>query len=231
MRLVSSAGEALPAEIGERFERHFGVDIVDGIGSTEMLHIFLSNLPGKVRYGTTGWPVPGYEVELRNEDGSPTPGGEPGDLYIHGPSAAMMYWGNRTKTRETFQGGWTKSGDKYVRNADGTYTYSGRSDDMLKVSGIYVSPFEVEATLVQHPAVLEAAVVGVPDAEGLTKTKAYVVLKPGAQVTDAELKAFVKDKLAPYKYPRQIEFVADLPKTATGKIQRFKLRALDVPAQ
>jgi benzoate-CoA ligase len=231
MRLVSSAGEALPAEIGERFQRHFGVDIVDGIGSTEMLHIFLSNLPGKVRYGTTGWPVPGYEVELRNEDGSPTPDGEPGDLYIHGPSAAMMYWGNRTKTRETFQGGWTKSGDKYVRNADGTYTYSGRSDDMLKVSGIYVSPFEVEATLVQHPAVLEAAVVGVPDAEGLTKTKAYVVLKPGAQVTDAELKAFVKDKLAPYKYPRQIEFVADLPKTATGKIQRFKLRALDVLAQ
>ena len=165
MRLVSSAGEALPAEIGERFQRHFGVDIVDGIGSTEMLHIFLSNLPGKVRYGTTGWPVPGYDIELRNEDGSPTPDGEPGDLYIHGPSSAMMYWGNRTKTRETFQGGWTKSGDKYVRNADGTYTYSGRSDDMLKVSGIYVSPFEVEATLVQHPAVLEAAVIGVPDAE------------------------------------------------------------------
>ena len=231
MRLVSSAGEALPAELGERFQRHFGVDIVDGIGSTEMLHIFLSNLPGKVRYGTTGWPVPGYDVELRNEDGTPTPDGEPGDLYIHGPSSAMMYWGNRTKTRETFQGGWTKSGDKYVRNADGTYTYSGRSDDMLKVSGIYVSPFEVEATLVQHPAVLEAAVIGVPDAEGLTKTKAYVVLKAGAQATDAELKAFVKDKLAPYKYPRQIEFVTDLPKTATGKIQRFKLRALDTPAE
>jgi len=231
MRLVSSAGEALPAEIGERFQRHFGVDIVDGIGSTEMLHIFLSNLPGKVRYGTTGWPVPGYDIELRNEDGSPTPDGEPGDLYIHGPSSAMMYWGNRTKTRETFQGGWTKSGDKYVRNADGTYTYSGRSDDMLKVSGIYVSPFEVEATLVQHPAVLEAAVIGVPDAEGLTKTKAFVVLKPGAQATDAELKAFVKDKLAPYKYPRQIEFVTDLPKTATGKIQRFKLRALESAAE
>ena len=231
MRLVSSAGEALPAEIGERFQRHFGVDIVDGIGSTEMLHIFLSNLPGKVRYGTTGWPVPGYDIELRNEDGSPTPDGEPGDLYIHGPSSAMMYWGNRTKTRETFQGGWTKSGDKYVRNADGTYTYSGRSDDMLKVGGIYVSPFEVEATLVQHPAVLEAAVIGVPDAEGLTKTKAFVVLKPGAHATDAELKAFVKDKLAPYKYPRQIEFVTDLPKTATGKIQRFKLRALESAAE
>jgi benzoate-CoA ligase len=230
LRLVSSAGEALPADIGERFQRHFGVDIVDGIGSTEMLHIFLSNQPGKVRYGTTGWPVPGYAIELRNEDGSATPDGEPGDLYIHGPSSAMMYWGNRSKTRETFQGGWTKSGDKYVRNTDGTYTYSGRSDDMLKVSGIYVSPFEVEATLVQHPAVLEAAVIGVPDAEGLTKTKAFVVLKPGARTSDAELKAFVKDKLAPYKYPRHIEFVNDLPKTATGKIQRFKLRDQEASA-
>jgi benzoate-CoA ligase len=227
LRLVSSAGEALPADVGKRFTAHFGVDIVDGIGSTEMLHIFLSNRPGDVRYGTTGWPVPGYEVELRGDDGKPVPDGEPGDLYIHGPSAAMMYWGNREKSRETFQGGWTKSGDKYVKNGDGTYTYSGRTDDMLKVSGIYVSPFEVEATLVQHPAVLEAAVIGVPDAEGLTKTKAFVVLKAGAQVTDAELKAFVKDKLAPYKYPRLIEFVADLPKTATGKIQRFKLRELE----
>jgi benzoate-CoA ligase len=136
----------------------------------------------------------------------------------------MMYWGNREKTRDTFQGGWTKSGDKYVRNADGSYTYGGRSDDMLKVSGIYVSPFEVEATLVQHPAVLEAAVIGVPDAEGLTKTKAFVVLKAGAEATEAELKAFVKDRLAPYKYPRAIEFLSELPKTATGKIQRFKLR-------
>jgi benzoate-CoA ligase len=224
MRLVSSAGEALPAELGERFKRHFGVDIVDGIGSTEMLHIFLSNRPERVRYGTTGWPVPGYEIALRGEEGGPVPDGEPGDLYIHGPSAAMMYWANQTKTRETFQGGWTKSGDKYVRNADGSYTYSGRSDDMLKVSGIYVSPFEVEATLVQHPAVLEAAVIGVPDAEGLTKTKAFVVLKDGAEASEDELKQFVKDRLAPYKYPRAIEFLRDLPKTATGKIQRFKLR-------
>ncbi len=224
LRLTSSAGEALPAELGERFKAHFGVDIVDGIGSTEMLHIFISNRPDKVRYGTTGWPVPGYEIALRGEDGGPVPDGEPGDLYIAGPSAAMMYWGNRQKTRDTFQGGWTKSGDKYVRNSDGSYTYSGRSDDMLKVSGIYVSPFEVEATLVQHPAVLEAAVIGVPDAEGLTKTKAFVVLKPGGAATADELKAFVKDKLAPYKYPRQIEFVPDLPKTATGKIQRFRLR-------
>jgi benzoate-CoA ligase len=224
LRLVSSAGEALPAEIGERFKKHFGVDIVDGIGSTEMLHIFISNLPGRVRYGTTGWPVPGYDIQLRGETGEPVADGEPGDLYIHGPSSAMMYWGNRAKTRETFQGGWTKSGDKYVRNSDGSYTYGGRSDDMLKVSGIYVSPFEVEATLVQHPAVLEAAVIGVPDAEGLTKTKAFVVLKEGAEASEAELKAFVKDRLAPYKYPRAIEFVADLPKTATGKIQRYKLR-------
>ncbi len=224
LRLVSSAGEALPAELGERFKRHFGVDIVDGIGSTEMLHIFLSNRPERVRYGTTGWPVPGYDIELRGDDGMPVPDGEQGDLFIHGPSSAMMYWGNRSKTRDTFQGGWTKSGDKYQRNDDGSYTYGGRSDDMLKVSGIYVSPFEVEATLVQHPAVLEAAVIGVVDAEGLTKTKAFVVLKDGEQADETELKAFVKDRLASYKYPRSIVFVADLPKTATGKIQRFKLR-------
>ncbi|MFM2400173.1 MAG: hypothetical protein RL341_2330 [Pseudomonadota bacterium] len=224
LRLCSSAGEALPADLGERFTKHFGVEIIDGIGSTEMLHIFLSNLPGKVRYGTTGWPVPGYTIELRGDDGRPVPDGETGDLYINCPSAALMYWGNREKSRETFQGAWTKSGDKYVKNADGTYTYSGRSDDMLKVSGVYVSPFEVEATLVQHSAVLEAAVIGVPDAQGLTKTKAFVVCKPGQQTTEEELKAFVKDRLAPFKYPRAIEFVAELPKTATGKIQRFKLR-------
>lgn len=230
LRMASSAGEALPAEIGERFTQHFGVEIIDGIGSTEMLHIFLSNLPGKVRYGTTGWPVPGYEIELRGEDGLPVPDGETGDLYIQGPSAALMYWNNRPKTRETFQGAWTKSGDKYVRNPDGTYTYAGRSDDMLKVSGIYVSPFEVEATLVQHPAVLEAAVIGKQDAEGLTKTKAFVVLKDGAEASAEDLKAFVKDKLAPYKYPRFIEFVNELPKTATGKIQRFKLRQQEADA-
>jgi benzoate-CoA ligase len=227
LRLVSSAGEALPADLGERFKRHFGVDIIDGIGSTEMLHIFLSNRPERVRLGSTGWPVPGYDIALRGDDGGVVADGETGELYIQGPSAAMMYWGNRAKTRETFQGGWTKSGDKYVRNSDGSYTYSGRSDDMLKVSGIYVSPFEVEATLVQHPAVLEAAVVGKEDADGLTKTKAFVVLKAGASADEAELKAFVKDRLAPYKYPRFIEFVAELPKTATGKIQRFKLRDLE----
>jgi benzoate-CoA ligase len=189
-----------------------------------MLHIFLSNRPGKVRYGTTGWPVPGYEVELRGEDGRPVADGETGDLYIKGPSSALMYWGDRAKSLETFQGAWTKSGDKYTRNDDGSYTYGGRSDDMLKVSGIYVSPFEVEATLVQHPSVLEAAVIGVPDAEGLTRTKAFVVFKPGQQASEDELKAFVKERLAPYKYPRLIEFIGELPKTATGKIQRFRLR-------
>jgi benzoate-CoA ligase len=224
LRLVSSAGEALPAEIGERFKRHFGVDIVDGIGSTEMLHIFLSNRPDKVRYGSTGWPVPGYLIELRGEDGRAAPDGEPGDLYVHGPSAALMYWGNRAKTRETFEGRWTKSGDKYFRNPDGTFTYAGRSDDMLKVGGVWVSPFEVEATLVQHPCVLEAAVIGAPDADGLIKSKAFVVLKEGASADEAELKGFVKDRLAPYKYPRSVAFIAELPKTATGKIQRFRLR-------
>jgi benzoate-CoA ligase len=227
LRMCSSAGEALPAELGEKFTQHFGVEIVDGIGSTEMLHIYLSNQPSKVRYGTTGWPVPGYEIELRGDDDQPVPDGETGDLFINGPSAALLYWGNREKSRETFQGAWTKSGDKYVRNADGTYTYSGRSDDMLKVSGIYVSPFEVESTLVQHPAILEAAVIGVNDSDGLTKTKAYVVLKAGQSATEAELKAFVKDRLAPYKYPRSIEFITELPKTATGKIQRFKLRDME----
>ena len=224
LRLVSSAGEALPGEIGERFKRHFGVDIVDGIGSTEMLHIFISNRPDKVRYGSTGWPVSGYDIELRGEDGRSVSDGEPGDLYIQGPSAALMYWGNRAKTRETFEGRWTKSGDKYIRNPDGTYTYAGRSDDMLKVGGVWVSPFEVEATLAQHPSVLEAAVIGAPDADGLIKSKAFVVLKEGASADESELKSFVKDRLAPYKYPRAIAFLTELPKTATGKIQRFRLR-------
>jgi benzoate-CoA ligase len=224
LRMCSSAGEALPAEIGQRFKAHFGCDIIDGIGSTEMLHIYLSNRPGDVRYGTTGRPVVGYELELRAEDGRPAPDGEIGELYVKGPSAALMYWGNREKSRDTFQGAWTRSGDKYVRDAEGYYTYAGRSDDMLKVSGIYVSPFEVEATLMKHEAVLECAVIGKADAEGLVKTKAFVVRRPGRQVDEAQLKAFVKERLAPYKYPRFIEFVDELPKTATGKIQRFKLR-------
>ena len=230
LRLCSSAGEALPRDLGERFTAHYGCEVIDGIGSTEMLHIFISNRPGRVAYGTTGTPVVGYEVELRGEDGRPVAEGEIGDLYIRGPSAALMYWANRAKSCETFQGAWTKSGDKYLRDPDGNYVYAGRSDDMLKVSGQYVSPFEVEATLVKHPAVLEAAVIGTPDENGLTRSKAFVVLKAGTAPTpalEAELKAFVKGQLAPYKYPRLLEFIAELPKTATGKIQRFKLRELE----
>jgi benzoate-CoA ligase len=226
MRVCTSAGEALPREIGERFTAHFGCDILDGIGSTEMLHIFLSNRTGEVEYGTTGRPVPGYEVELRDEAGHPVADGEVGDLYIKGPSAALMYWSNREKSRATFLGEWIRSGDKYCRLANGCYVYAGRSDDMMKVSGQYVSPVEVEMVLVQHDAVLEAAVVGV-DHGGLAKTRAFVVLKQEfapSEILADELKAFVKERLAPHKYPRDILFVDDLPKTATGKIQRFKLR-------
>jgi benzoate-CoA ligase len=228
LRMCSSAGEALPREVGERFHAHFGCHIIDGIGSTEMLHIFLSNRPGDVRYGSSGKPVPGYEVELRDEGGRAIAApDEVGDLYIRGPSAALMYWGQRDKSRDSFQGAWTRSGDKYLRDADGYYVYAGRGDDMLKVSGQYVSPFEVESTLMQHAAVLEAAVIGIEDDDGLTRAKAYVVLKQpegaGAALAD-EIKAFVKSRLAPYKYPRALEFVTELPKTATGKIQRFRLR-------
>jgi len=230
LRLCSSAGEALPKDIGERFTARYGCEIIDGIGSTEMLHIFISNRPGDVAYGTTGKPVPGYRVELRGEDGKPVADGEIGDLFIQGPSSALMYWANRAKSAETFQGAWTKSGDKYLRDANGNYVYAGRSDDMLKVSGQYVSPFEVEATLVKHPAVLEAAVIGAPDENGLTRSKAFVVLKEGrggSPELEAELKAFVKGELAPYKYPRAIQFISELPKTATGKIQRFRLREME----
>ena len=224
LRLAVSAGEALPAELAKRFTGHFGIDVIDGIGSTEMLHIFISNIPGKVRYGSSGYPVPGYDIELRGDDGREVGEGEIGDLFVRGPSAALMYWGNREKSRDTFRGEWTKCGDKYVQNEDGSYTCSGRSDDMLRVSGQYVSPFEVEAALAEHEAVLETAVIGVDDADGLTKTKAFVVLAEGRQVEAEALKAFVKDRLAPFKYPRFIEFVDELPKTATGKIQRFRLR-------
>jgi len=229
LRVCTSAGEALPADIGKRWTEHFGVEILDGIGSTEMLHIFLSNRPGEVRYGTTGKPVPGYAIRLIDENGAPAQTGELGELQIAGPTAAAMYWNNRVKSRDTFMGEWTRSGDKYTVDADGYYTYGGRSDDMLKVSGIYVSPFEVEAALQTHADVLEAAVIGVPDEQALIKPKAYVVAKQGVQPSDAlgeALKQHVKDRLAPYKYPRWVEFVPELPKTATGKIQRFKLRAL-----
>jgi benzoate-CoA ligase len=230
LRVCTSAGEALPREVGEKFYAHFGAQILDGLGSTEMLHIFISNRDGEVRYGSTGKPVPGYEVELRNDAGQRVGVGETGDLYVRGPSAALMYWTNREKSRSTFLGDWLKSGDKYTLDADGYYTYAGRSDDMIKVSGQYVSPIEVEGALIEHPEVLECAVIGRMDKEGLMKTVAYVVLKnQQSAVSELEttLKSFVKGKLAPHKYPRDIIFVSELPKTATGKIQRFKLRALD----
>jgi benzoate-CoA ligase len=225
LRICASAGEALPADIGQRWTAEYACEILDGIGSTEMLHIFLSNRPGKVRYGTTGQPVPGYQLRIIGDDGRECGPGEIGELQISGPSAALVYWNNRAKTKSTFAGEWTRSGDKYTCDADGYYTYGGRSDDMLKVGGIYVSPFEVEACLMTHAAVLEAAVIGVADQDGLVKPKAYVVLKTGQQATAEDLQGHVKTKLAPYKYPRWIAFVPELPKTATGKIQRFKLRA------
>jgi benzoate-CoA ligase len=227
LRRCTSAGEALPADIGRRWTEHFGVEILDGLGSTEMLHIFLSNRAGSVRYGTSGTPVPGYELRILGDDGAPVAPGDVGELQICGPTSAMAYWNNREKSRNTFQGPWTRSGDKYSVDPQGFYIYSGRSDDMLKVSGIYVSPIEVESALITHPAVLEAAVIGKEDEERLVKPVAYVVLKSGHRGSDAlaeELRQHVKSQLAPYKYPRWIEFIDELPKTATGKIQRFKLR-------
>jgi benzoate-CoA ligase len=229
LRICTSAGEALPKNLGERWTERTGVEILDGIGSTEMLHIFLSNRPGEVRYGTTGKPVPGYQVRLVDDQGGVVAKpGEIGELQISGPTSAVMYWNQREKTKDTFQGPWTRSGDKYTFDRDGYYTYGGRSDDMLKVSGIYVSPVEVEAALITHEAVLEAAVVGGEDEQKLVKPKAYIVLKQGHSPSEnlkAALQQHVKDKLAPYKYPRWIEFLGELPKTATGKIQRFKLRS------
>jgi benzoate-CoA ligase len=229
MRLATSAGEALPEHIGKRFTEHFGVEILDGLGSTEMLHVFLSNRPGDVRYGTSGRPVPGYELRVVDDEGASVAPGEIGELQVNGPTAAAGYWNNRAKTQATFQGPWTRSGDKYrIDPADGRYVYSGRTDDMLKVGGIYVSPVEVESALVAHEAVLEAAVIGREDADRLVKPMAYVVLKPGrdrSEALAAELREHVKLHLAPYKFPRWVEFLDELPKTATGKIQRFKLRA------
>jgi benzoate-CoA ligase len=194
-----------------------------------MLHIFLSNRPGDVHYGTTGLPVPGYELRLLDESGIPVAEGELGELHVLGPTRALHYWNNEEKNRHTFRGEWLRTGDKYYRDAAGRYVHAGRADDLLKVGGIYVSPMEVEGALISHPAVLEAAVVGHQDREGLLKPCAFIVPRPGVDATPelAEaLKQHVKSRLAPYKYPRWIEFLAELPKTPTGKIQRFKLRQL-----
>jgi len=226
IRRSISAGEALPGEIGRGWKAVIGTDILDGVGSTEMLHIFLSNAPGDVEYGTSGVAVPGYDLRLVNENGAEVEPGGIGELLVNGPSGAADYWNQRAKSRGTFEGAWTRTGDKYEKRADGRLVYCGRTDDMFKVSGIWVSPFEVEQALISHPSVLEAAVVAHRDMDGLEKPKAFVVLKDGAEAggLPEELKDLVKEKIGKWKYPRWVEVVTELPKTATGKIQRFKLR-------
>jgi benzoate-CoA ligase len=227
LRLCVSAGEALPLDVGRRWSERYGVDILDGLGSTEMLHIFVSNRQGAVKYGTSGVPVPGYDIKLVDDDGLEVAAGEMGELLVRGPTSAIMYWNNRVQSRATFLGEWTRSGDKYIQDDDGYLVYCGRRDDMLKVSGMYVSPFEVEGALQSHPEVLEVAVIGWPDDDRLIKPKAYVILKSADKADEAMtrlLQEHVKQQLAPFKYPRWIEFRTELPKTATGKIQRFKLR-------
>ena len=229
LRLCVSAGEALPKEIGERWRATVGVDILDGIGSTEMLHIFLSNRPDRLVYGSSGQPVPGYDARLEGEDGNPVADGEIGELVVRGPSSGTSYWNQREKSRNTFVGAWTYTGDKYRREPDGYYYYCGRTDDMFKVSGIWVSPFDVESALISHSAVLEAAVVGREDDDGLVKPHAFVVLQDGQSASDtlfSDLKEHVKATTGPWTYPRWIDVRDDFPKTATGKIQRFKLRQI-----
>ena len=227
LRSCISAGEALPKEIGEKWQTRFGVDILDGVGSTELLHIFLSNSPGKVVYGTSGSAVPGYQMKLVDDTGVEVAQGEIGELIVDGPSTTIGYWNQREKNRATFAGSWAYTGDKYYQDENGFYCYCGRSDDMFKVSGIWVSPFEVESALISHPKVLEAAVVPAEDNDELLKPKAFVILNEGESESPElyeELKEHVKSAVGAWKYPRWIEFVTELPKTATGKIQRFKLR-------
>jgi benzoate-CoA ligase family protein len=234
LRLCVSAGEALPAHIGERWREVTGVDVLDGLGSTEMLNTFLSNRPGDIRYGSTGKPVPGYDARIVDEHGHDLGPDEIGELLVRGPSAGEGYWNQRDKSRRTFAGEWTHTGDKYRRDKDGYFYYCGRTDDMFKVSGMWVSPFDVEAALVSHEAVLEAAVIGKEDADGLIKPKAFIVLRNGYKADDGlleTLKHHVKDKAGPWKFPRWIEAREALPRTATGKIQRFKLREEELSAE
>lgn len=227
VRLCISAGEALPKALFDRWRDKWHLEILDGIGSTEILHIFISNRPNEVKGGSSGKLVPGYEARIVDEEDNDLPQGSVGNLLIRGDSTCAYYWKQHAKTKETIIGQWIRTGDKYLMDEEGYFWYQGRSDDMLKAGGIWVSPIEVESALISHPAVLECAVVGLRDKDQLMKPKAYVVLKKGRNASpslEAELKVFVKDKIAPYKYPRWIEFVDELPKTATGKIQRFKLR-------
>jgi benzoate-CoA ligase len=225
VRYGISAAEPLPAETFTRFRDRYGVTILDGIGSTEMLHIFLSNAPGAVRPGTSGMPVPGYDVRIIDEAGADQPAGEPGELVVRGESAAVGYWCRSERSRATFEGAWTHTGDLYVRDDSGFHTYLGRTDDMLRVAGEWVSPAEVEAVLMEHADVLEAAVVGERDDAGVLRPIAYVIPQAGAEPAPDDLVAFCRDRLAGYKRPRRVVLVSDLPKTATGKIQRYKLRA------
>jgi 4-hydroxybenzoate-CoA ligase len=227
LRLCVSAGEALPPPLAERWRAQVGCEILDGIGSTEMLQTFLSNRPDDVKPGSTGKPVPGYDMKIVDEDGDELPDGQIGELVVRGPSAGDGYWNQRVKSRRTFVGEWTHTGDKFYRDAEGYFYYCGRTDDMFKVSGMWVSPFEVEAALISHEAVLEAAVIGKEDGDGLIKPKAFVVLRNGAVPDDRlleTLRLHVKERAGPWKYPRWIDVRPELPKTATGKIQRFKLR-------
>ncbi|MFC4946119.1 benzoate-CoA ligase family protein [Pseudonocardia sp. GCM10023141] len=221
-----SAGETLPARMLHGVQEQYGFEILDGIGSTEALHIFISNVPGKAVPGSSGFPVPGYAVELRRPDGSVIDGpGEPGMLFISGESICTGYWCRTAVNRAVFQGEWMRTGDQYVRGEDGSYTCLGRADDVLKVGGIWVSPTEVEARLLEHPGIAEAAVIGVPDADGLDKPVAYVVARAGVVLDPDEVVTFCKAELASFKRPRLVVAVEELPKTATGKIQRFRLRA------
>ncbi|HUI95682.1 MAG TPA: benzoate-CoA ligase family protein, partial [Xanthobacteraceae bacterium] len=228
VRVCVSAGEALPAEILRRWQEKTGLPILDGIGSTEALHIFISNTPQDVRPGSSGRPVPGYRVRICGENGNDAADEQSGRLLIAGDSIARCYWNDVERTARTMCDGWLDTGDTFWRDREGYYHYGGRSDDMLKVGGIWCSPFEIESKLIEHAAVLEAAVVGRADKDGLVKPEAFIVLREGARGDEtlaAELLAHCKVGLAPYKYPRWLNFVAELPKTATGKIQRFALRA------
>ena len=226
VRLAASAGEALPAPLYHRWTDHFGVDILDGIGMTEMLHIFLSNEPGRVRPGTTGVAVPGYDLRILDEQGRPVPDGTPGTLYVRGASTATGYWSRYEASRQVFCGEWLRTGDTYVRDPDGYYTCLGRTGDMLKASGIWVSPAEVEERLLAHPAVSQAVVVAAPDADGLEKPVAYVVLAAGQTASEDELIDFCREGLPSVKRPRKVVFVSSYPTTATGKVRRVELRAM-----
>ncbi len=232
IRWAVSAGEALPPAIYHRFRERFAVEILDAIGSTEALHMFIANRPGAARAGSSGQLIPGYGARIVDENEQPVKPGEIGNLFINSDAVCAFYWNQHKKSRQTFRGEWLRTGDKYRQDEDGYFWYAGRSDDMLKVSGMWVSPVEIEAALIEHPAVSEAAVVSREDGDGLPKPAAYVVLRNGSKPTDAlahELQEFVLARLAHYKRPRWINFVDELPKTATGKIQRFRLRGTRTP--